>query len=90
MIPAERARDENVPILGTTEARRELPRLVNSAFLDGQTYYISKRSIPLAVLMGLPQYREMLEYMDDLDAALEAREDLAEGMTVSLEDLDAE
>lgn len=49
-----------------TEARSKLTRLVRDAFLERKRILIGKHGIPMAALLPIAEYEELLQDLEDL------------------------
>lgn len=82
-----------------TEASNNFGRMIDEA-AQGQTLFlVTRMGQPRAIVLGIDQYRELLEELETVQelhdsgymaAVAEAREDIALGNILTLEELDAE
>jgi prevent-host-death family protein len=54
-------------IVGMAEARPKLTQLVNEVSEGGDPYFIVANSKVKAVLVGIEQYNDMMEQMEDIN-----------------------
>ena len=85
-------------IISATEASNNFGNLVDEAALGKSYFVITRMGKAKAVVLGVKQYRDMLEELEMLEeqenpeiqkALKEAVEDVELGRTMSLEELDA-
>ncbi|MCI0371151.1 MAG: type II toxin-antitoxin system Phd/YefM family antitoxin [candidate division NC10 bacterium] len=62
-------------VLNITAARARLTRLVQEAFLDRKRILIAKHGIPMAALLPIAEYEELLQDLEDLRDMQEAEAD---------------
>lgn len=86
-------------VISATEASNNFGSLIDQAARSGRLFVITRMGKAKAVVMGLNQYRELLEALEinaeqedpEFQAALrEADEDLRLGRTLTLDELDKE
>ena len=64
-------------IIGVREAKAELSQLLEKA-QEGKTYEIAKHGKPIACLIGVENYRMLLERTENLEDILDAKEAMKE------------
>ncbi len=73
--------------IGMAEARPRLTQLVDEVFGDGEPYLIVSGSQIKAVLVGINQYNDIVERLEDLsDAAELLKAQLDQGPTMPFEE----
>jgi prevent-host-death family protein len=59
-------------VLDITAARARLTRLVQEAFVERKRVLIGKRGVPMAALLPIVEYEELLQDLEDLRDMQEA------------------
>lgn len=59
-------------VLNITEARARLTRIVREAFLERKRTLIGKHGVPMAALLPIAEYEELLQDLEDLRDMQEA------------------
>lgn len=59
-------------VLDITAARARLTRLVQEAFVERKRVLIGKRGVPMAALLPIAEYEELLQDLEDLRDMQEA------------------
>lgn len=62
-------------VLNITAARARLTTLVQEAFLDQKRTLIGKHGVPMAALLPIRQYEELLQDLEDLRDMLQAEQE---------------
>ncbi|MFQ5801639.1 MAG: type II toxin-antitoxin system prevent-host-death family antitoxin [Candidatus Methylomirabilales bacterium] len=53
-------------MMNITEARSKLTKLVRDAFMERKRIFIGKHGIPMAALLPIAEYEEILQDLEDL------------------------
>jgi prevent-host-death family protein len=64
-------------VVGVREAKAGISQLLGKV-QEGQTYEIVKYGKPIAILMGVENYKMLLERVEDLEDILDAKEAMKE------------
>jgi len=59
-------------VVNITAARARLTRLVQEAFLERKRILIGKHGVPMAALLPIAEYEELLQDLEDLRAMQQA------------------
>lgn len=62
-------------VLNITAARSRLTSLVQEAFLDQKRTFIGKHGVPMAALLPIREYEELLQDLEDLRDMLQAEQE---------------
>ena len=62
-------------VLNITEARARLTRLVQEAALEHKRTLIGKHGVPMAALLSVTEYEQLLQDLEDLRDMLQAEQD---------------
>ncbi len=62
-------------VLNITAARSRLTSLVQEAFLDQKRTLIGKHGVPMAALLPIREYEELLQDLEDLRDMLQAEQE---------------
>ena len=62
-------------VLNITEARARLTRLVQDAALENKRTLIGKHGVPMAALLSVNEYEELLQDLEDLRDMLQAEQE---------------
>jgi prevent-host-death family protein len=64
-----------VNVLNITAARSRLTSLVQAAFLEQKRTLIGKHGVPMAALLPIREYEELLQDLEDLRDMLQAEQE---------------
>ena len=82
-----------------TEASNNFGRMIDEAAQGRNLFIVTRMGHPRAIVLGVEQYRELMEELETIQelndeaymaGIAEAREEIALGRTLTLEELDAE
>ena len=62
-------------VMNITDARARLTSLVHEAFVDQKRTLIGKHGVPMAALLSVTEYRDLLEDLEDLRDMLQAEQE---------------
>ena len=74
-------------VLDITAARARLTRLVQEAFLERKRILIGKHGVPMAALLPIAEYEELLQDLEDLRDMQEAEVDYGRSGGKKLEEV---
>lgn len=62
-------------VTNITDARARLTTLVHEAFVDQKRTLIGKHGVPMAALLSVAEYRELLDDLEDLRDMFQAEQE---------------